>query len=82
MQCSNPIQCQLAERTECVCSCGGANHGKLRARLIDSNPEVATQAQKDLIELRAQQKVSKKAKSTERRKRRALALKEITNASN
>lgn len=74
-QCSNPIQCQLAKREECSCNCQGENHGKLLTGLTSSDPEVVAQAQKDLMELRANQAKLKKEKSTARRKRRALLRK-------
>lgn len=69
--CSNPIQCQLANRIECTCDCRGANHGKLRTKLGDPNPEVVDQAKQELADLRVAQTKLKKEKSSVRRKRRA-----------
>jgi len=80
-QCSNPIGCQMAKREECLCDCRGANHGRLRLRLADSNPEVAAQAQQELVDLRITQAKLKKDKSKTRRLRRTT-LKSTKVASN
>src|SRR5271157_6001821 len=81
MKCSNPIQCQMAEREECSCACGGVNHGILRAKLISSDPAVVSAAQVELNNLRDEQERLKKLKSKSRRQRRDLQEK-MTMAAN
>lgn len=73
--CSNPVQCQMAERLECTCDCGGKNHGKLRHLL--ANPETTEQGKKELESLKAVQSQIQKNKRTARRQKRT-ADKKIT----
>ena len=73
VQCSNPVQCQLAKRVECSCGCGGANHAKLRQLL--NNPETQAQGEEQLAELRKVQAELKKSKRVERRQKRAESKK-------
>ena len=71
--CSNPVQCQMAERTECTCDCGGANHSVLRKMMED--PNTKEEAEQKLKDLKVHQAELKKTKRVDRRKKRAEARK-------
>ena len=73
VQCSNPVQCQLAKREYCSCGCGGANHAILR-KMMES-PETAAEGKEKLEELQKHQAELKKQKRIDRRKKRAEARK-------
>ena len=72
-ECSNPVQCQLARRTECTCACQGANHGILRG-LMES-PDTRAQGEQQLEELKAQQAELKRVRKKDRWQRRAAERK-------
>lgn len=76
-KCSNPIQCQTAERDECKCACNGANHGRLHPLLISDIPEQRAEGEQQLKDLREQQEKDQKEKRKERRQRRAEAKKAL-----
>ena len=70
VQCSNPIQCQMAEREECKCKCMGTNHGVLRQKLTSTDPAVVEAAQLELQKLREDQEKLKNEKAKLRRQKR------------
>ena len=75
VQCSNPIQCQLAVRDYCSCACGGSNHSKLRQLLDNDDPSTQAEGEEKLAELKKVQEGLKKTKRLARRQKRAEAKK-------